>query len=68
MTILGGLQAAPAAREMIEAEMTVTRGFKELAPRRVARDAAFAENPVREGVDAMLTGDMDASKAILALR
>jgi DNA-binding phage protein len=45
--------------------MTVTRSFKELVQRRVANDAAFAENLLREGVDAMLTGDVDADKAIL---
>jgi hypothetical protein len=62
---LGGLQAAAAARTMMEAKMPVTRSFRELAPRRVASDSAFAENLLREGIDAMLTGDAEIGKAIL---
>jgi len=50
---------------MTEAEMAVTRSFKELVQRRVASDAAFAENLLREGVDAMLSGDVETGKAIL---
>lgn len=45
--------------------MAVTRSFKDLVQRRVAKDAAFAENLLREGVDAMLTGDIETGKAIL---
>ncbi len=45
--------------------MAVTRSFKELVQRRVASDAAFAENLLREGVDAMLSGDVETGKAIL---
>jgi DNA-binding phage protein len=50
---------------MMETKMTVTRSFKELVQRRVAKDAAFAENLLREGVNAMLSGDVDNGKAIL---
>ena len=45
--------------------MTVTRSFKELVRRRVANEAAFAENLLREGIDTMLTGDVDTGEAIL---
>lgn len=45
--------------------MAVTKSFKELVQRRVAKDADFAENLLREGVDTMLAGDIDAGKAIL---
>jgi DNA-binding phage protein len=49
----------------MEATVAVTKSFKELVQRRVAKDADFAENLLREGVDTMLAGDIDAGKAIL---
>jgi len=45
--------------------MAVTRDFKELVQKRVARDPAFASALLREGIDTMLTGDVDTGKAIL---
>ena len=45
--------------------MTVTRDFKELVQKRVARDPAFADTLLREGIDTMLAGDVDTGKAIL---
>jgi hypothetical protein len=45
--------------------MAETRSFKELVQRRVARDPKFATALLREGVDAMLSGDVDAGKSIL---
>jgi len=45
--------------------MALTKSFKELVQRRVASDAAFAENLLREGIDTMLAGDVDTGKAIL---
>ena len=45
--------------------MALTKSFKELVQSRVAKDPAFAENLLREGVDTMLTGDVDTGKAIL---
>ncbi len=45
--------------------MTVTKSFKELVQRRVASDAAFAENLLREAIDTMLTGDVQTGKAVL---
>jgi DNA-binding phage protein len=50
---------------MKEADMTVTRSFKDLVQRRAASDAAFAEHLLREGIDAMLTGDVETGKAVL---
>jgi hypothetical protein len=45
--------------------MAVTRSFKELVQSRVARDPDFAAALLREGIDTMLTGDVDTGKAIL---
>jgi hypothetical protein len=45
--------------------MALTRSFRELVQRRVANDAAFGEALLREGIDTMLTGDVDTGKAIL---
>ena len=45
--------------------MTITRSFKELVRVRVASDADFATALLREGVDTMLSGDVDTGKAIL---
>jgi DNA-binding phage protein len=45
--------------------MALTRSFRDLVQRRVASDAAFGEALLREGIDTMLTGDVDTGKAIL---
>jgi hypothetical protein len=45
--------------------MAVTRSFKELVQGRVARDPDFAAALLREGIDTLLTGDVDTGKAIL---
>jgi hypothetical protein len=45
--------------------MTATRDFKELMQKGVARDPAFADALLRQGIDAMLAGDVDTGKAIL---
>jgi hypothetical protein len=45
--------------------MALTRSFKELVQRRVATDPAFGQALLREGIDSMLAGDVDAGKAIL---
>jgi DNA-binding phage protein len=45
--------------------MPLTRSFKELVQRHVAEDPAYAEALLREGIDTMLGGDVDAGKAIL---
>ena len=45
--------------------MALTKSFKDLVQSRVARDPDFAAALLREGIDTMLTGDMDTGKAIL---
>src|ERR1700693_4024522 len=45
--------------------MALTRSFKELVQKRVASDPAFGEALLREGIDSMLTRDVDTGKAIL---
>ena len=45
--------------------MPLTRSFGELAQKRIARDPAFADALLREGIDTMLAGDVDTGKAIL---
>jgi DNA-binding phage protein len=50
---------------MTEATMSLTKSFRELVQGRVSRDSAFAENLLREGIDTMLTGDVETGKAIL---
>ncbi len=45
--------------------MALTKSFKDLVERRVASDAAFGEALLCEGVDAMMTGDIDTGKAVL---
>ena len=45
--------------------MPLTRSFKELVQRHVAEDPAFADALLREGIDTMLAGDVEAGKAIL---
>jgi DNA-binding phage protein len=42
-----------------------TRSFHELVQEHVADDPAFAEALLREGIEAMLGGDVDAGKAML---
>jgi DNA-binding phage protein len=49
----------------MEANMTVSRSFKELVQEHVAGDPAFAEALLREGIDTMLRGDIDTGKAVL---
>jgi DNA-binding phage protein len=45
--------------------MARTKSFKELVQGRVKADKKFAEALLREGVDAMLSGDVDTGKALL---
>ena len=45
--------------------MALTRSFKELVQRNVAADPEFGVALLREGVDTMLTGDVETGKAIL---
>src|SRR6195256_622228 len=45
--------------------MALTRSFKELVQKRVASDPACGEAMLREGIDTLLSGDVDTGKAIL---
>ena len=45
--------------------MAKTKSFRDLVQRNVKRDATFAEALLREGIDAMLSGDLDTGKAIM---
>ena len=45
--------------------MALTRSCKELVQRRVTADSSFAEALLREGIDTMLSGDVETGKAIL---
>jgi DNA-binding phage protein len=45
--------------------MPLTRDFKETIRARVERDPKFRKELLREGVEAMLAGDVDTAKAIL---
>jgi hypothetical protein len=45
--------------------MAKTKSFKQLVQRQVKADKKFAEALLREGVDAMLSGDVETGKTIL---
>ena len=45
--------------------MPLTRDFKELVQRHVAADPSYRQALLREGIDTMLTGDVETGKAIL---
>jgi hypothetical protein len=45
--------------------MTLTRHFKETIRARVERDPAFREELLKEGVECLLSGDVDTGKAVL---
>ena len=45
--------------------MTRTKSFRGLVERHIKRDKKFAEALLREGVDAMLSGDVETGKIIL---
>jgi DNA-binding phage protein len=49
----------------MEAKMARTRSFKDLVERHIKDDSKFAEALLREGIDAMLSGDLDTGKAIM---
>jgi DNA-binding phage protein len=45
--------------------MALTRAFKETVQARVTKDQKYREELLREGVECLLTGDLDTGKAIL---
>lgn len=61
-TAVGRLQGPEEERHRL---MALTRAFKDTVLARVQSDPAFREALLREGVNALLEGDVDAGKAIL---
>jgi hypothetical protein len=57
--------SSPFAKEKGELKVALTRNFKETIKDRVERDSAFREELLKEGVEYLLTGDVDTGKAIL---
>ena len=45
--------------------MSLTRNFKETIQARIERDPAFREELLKEGVECLLSGDVDTGKAVL---
>ena len=45
--------------------MSLTRDFKETIRARIERDPAFREELLKEGVESLLSGDVDSGKAVL---
>ncbi len=45
--------------------MALTREFKETIQARVQRDPAFREELLKEGIECLLSGDVDTGKAVL---
>lgn len=45
--------------------MAKTKSFKDLVQKHVKADKKFAEALLREGIDAMISGDVDTGKTIL---
>ncbi len=45
--------------------MPLTRDFRETVQDRAARDPAFREELLKEGVECLLAGDVDAGKIVL---
>ncbi len=45
--------------------MVLTRSFKDLVQKRAAKDPAFAEALLSEGVSALLTGELEVGKSLL---
>jgi DNA-binding phage protein len=49
----------------MEKRMAKTKSFRDLVERQVKDDQKFAEALLREGIDAMLSGDLDTGKTIM---
>jgi hypothetical protein len=45
--------------------MTLTRSFKETVMARIDRDAELRDALLREGIECLLSGDVDTGKAVL---
>jgi len=64
---LGGTTNGAGADELNGRRLAVakTKSFKDLVQGRVKADKKFAEALLREGIDALLSGDVDTGKTIL---
>jgi len=64
---LGGTTNGAGADELNGRRLAVakTKSFKDLVQGRVKTDKKFAEALLREGIDALLSGDVDTGKTIL---
>jgi DNA-binding phage protein len=62
---IGGITSRANAHGIEGKPMARTKSFKELVQREVKADKKFAKALLREGVDAMLSGDVDTGKTIL---
>jgi len=49
----------------METKVAKTKSFRDLVDRHVRSDVKFAEALLREGIDAMLSGDLDTGKTIM---
>src|SRR6202171_2457757 len=65
MTIGGLTSRVSAGSAKRRRMMARTKPFSELVQARVKTDKKFAEALLREGIDAMLSGDVDTGKTIL---
>ncbi|WP_341327245.1 transcriptional regulator [Methylotuvimicrobium sp. KM2] len=45
--------------------MTLTRSFKDTVKARIERDTEFRDALLREGIECLLSGDVDTGKAVL---
>lgn len=45
--------------------MTLTRGFRETVMSRIQRDRTFRHGLLKEGVECLLSGDVDSGKSLL---
>src|SRR4051812_22784951 len=65
-TATGRTISETSVRELEQRQtMAKTKSFRELVQVRVKADKKFAEALLREGIDAMLSGDVDTGKTIL---
>src|SRR5436305_6570093 len=62
-----GATTSRAGRQRVErrGNMVKSKSFRELVQSQVKADKKFAEALLREGVDALLSGDVDTGKTIL---
>jgi hypothetical protein len=60
-----GFESRRARQFLKQRRVMATRSFKGLVRKHVADDPAFAEALLRDGVETLLSGDVDTGKAIL---